>query len=219
MSRRTMDLRPESVRRRVDERRERGLLARCSIVGGLVLIAAWTSGAWRLEVAKAHRDDAEAHAASVLSVERELAEVEGSIASLGRDLSAWRTVTIPFGPTAVVDGILAGLPESATVERLAFDANSLVTSSGRALTARTDMEPSPRRLQGEIEGFAATDEHVVEIVTSLRSVPFFMEVKVERTWHREIKGDPARAFRLRFEVDLETASPALEPSITTEDPS
>ena len=214
-----MDLRPESVRRRVDERRERGLLARCSIVGGLVLIAAWTSGAWRLEVAKAHRDDAEAHAASVLSVERELAEVEGSIASLGRDLSAWRTVTIPFGPTTVLDGILAGLPESATVERLAFDANSLVTSSGRALTARTDMEPSPRRLQGEIEGFAATDEHVVEIVTSLRSVPFFMEVKVERTWHREIKGDPARAFRLRFEVDLETASPALEPSVTTEDPS
>lgn len=209
MSRRTMDLRPEGVRRRVEEHRDRGLLVRCSIVGGLVLVAAWTTGAWRLETAKAHQRDAEEHATTVLAVERELAEVERSVEALGAELTAWRSVAVPFGPTAVVDGILAGIPESVTLDRLEFDANSLVTPSGRALSARSTDEAPARRITGELEGFAATDEDVVAFVTSLRAVPFFMQVTVERTWHLDLEGDSARAFRLGFEVDLESASPAL----------
>lgn len=208
MSRRTMDLRPESIRRRVDERRERGLLVRCSIIGGVVLIAAWGSGAWRLSAAKAHQRVAESHAATVLGVERELQDVEAAVDRLGDELSAWRSVTIPFGPTAVVHGILDGLPASATVERLEFYAGSLITPSGRTVSSRTETERPARRLQGELEGFAASDEDVVSLVESLRAVPFFLEVKVERTWHRDLQGDPARAFRLGFEVDLEAASPA-----------
>lgn len=219
MSRRTMDLRPETVRRRVDEHRERGLLVRCSIVGGLVLVAAWTSGAWRLETAKAHQRDAESHAATVLSVERELAEVERSVTRLGSELTAWRSVTVPFGPTSIVDGILAGLPGSVTLDRLSFDADSLVTPSGRSLTARSDRAAVARRVKGELEGFAATDEDVVSLVTSLRSVPFFMQVTVERTWHLDLDGDSARAFRLGFEVDLEAASPTPKTPERAEDPS
>ena len=157
MSRRTMDLRPEGVRRRVEEHRDRGLLVRCSIVGTLVLVAAWTTGAWRLETAKTHQRDAEKHATTVLAVERELAEVERSVEAIGVELAAWRSVTIPFGPTAVIDGILAGLPESVTLDRLEFDADSLVTTSGRALSSRSTDDAPARRITGELEGFAVTE--------------------------------------------------------------
>ena len=73
--------------------------------------------AGRLSAAKAHQRVAESHAATVLGVERELQDVEAAVDRLGDELSAWRSVTIPFGPTAVVHGILDGLPASATVER------------------------------------------------------------------------------------------------------
>ena len=152
-------------------------------------------------------------------LQRELAEVERSVTRLGSELTAWRSVSVPFGPTSIVDGILAGLPGSVTLDRLSFDADSLVTPSGRSLTARSDRAAVARRVKGELEGFAATDEDVVSLVTSLRSVPFFMQVTVERTWHLDLDGDSARAFRLGFEVDLEAASPTPKTPERAEDPS
>ena len=48
-------------------------------------------------------------------------------------------------------------------------------------------------------------------VEALRRRPLLKEVRVETTRHRTIGEETARAFRIAFEIDLETASPVLEP--------
>jgi hypothetical protein len=53
MSGRSMDLRPDSVRRRVESAREKSHLRNMSVVAGLLLTVAWSTGAWRLSDARA----------------------------------------------------------------------------------------------------------------------------------------------------------------------
>ena len=60
-------------------------------------------------------------------------------------------------------------------------------------------------MEGDIEGFAASDEAVAVFVDALRRRPFMSSVRVVTTRHRELPGDGevARAFRLAFTLDLE----------------
>jgi hypothetical protein len=99
------------------------------------------------------------------------------------------------------------LPESATIESFELDATSLIAVSARSDSNATD---PPRRVSGEIDGFAASDEDVARFVDALRARPFFRGVRVVTTRHRELGGadEVAREFRIAFEVDLDAASPA-----------
>ena len=56
----------------------------------------------------------------------------------------------------------------------------------------------------------ATDEAVAAFVDALRTRPFFDDVRVESTRHRDVGGDAARSFRLAFLIDLDAASPIPE---------
>lgn len=205
MSTRRMDLRPGGVRDRVRESTERSFVSRAAVVAGCLLVAAWTVGAVRLGTARRTHAEVVDRAEATMAIERDLAVTMGDLERLGDDLAAWRRVTIPFSTGPLVAAIVADLPESATLERLELDASSLVAAPLR--TGRRASEAS-RRIDGELEGFAATDEAVAEFVDALRARPFFREVRVESTRHRDLEGDAARSFRIGFGIDLEAASPA-----------
>ena len=208
MSARFMDLRPIDVRRRVQDACERARVSRLALVAGAVLSVAWAGGAWRLSSARAEHRDATRVAENVVQLEAELAAMRSDLERTGRELGAWRRVTLPFDTGALIDAIVSDLPSSATLERLDLDAGSIVASGG-AGPRRVD-EASRREVEGEIEGFAASDEAVAIFVDALRTRPFMSSVRVVTTRHRELSGDGevARAFRLAFTLDLDAASPA-----------
>ena len=205
MSTRRMDLRPFGVRDRVRESTERSFVSRAAVVSGCLLVAAWTVGAIRLGTARSTHAEVVVRAEETMAIEHDLATTMSDLGRLGEDLAAWRRVTIPFETGPLVAAIVADLPESATLERLELDATSLVAAPLR--TGRRDSDSS-RRIDGELEGFAATDDAVAEFVEALGSRPFFRRVRVESTRHLDLDGDPARAFRIAFSIDLEAASPA-----------
>lgn len=205
MSTRRMDLRPPAVRARVREAGERSFVSRTAAIAGCLLVVAWSVGALRLGAARRTHADVVTRAEQTMAVETDLAATSAELERLGENLAAWRRVTIPFETGPLVAAVVADLPESATLERLKFDATSLVAAPLRASRTATS---STRRIEGEIEGFAASDEAVAAFVDALRERPFFRDVRVESTRHRDVAGDPARAFRIAFAIDLEAASPA-----------
>jgi len=214
MSMRRMDLRPTSIRSRVRESRERRLVARCAGVAGCLLVVAWSVGAVRLGAARRVHADVVARAESTMAVESELADTIDDMDRLGSDLAAWRRVNIPFATGHLIAAVVEDLPVSASLERLELDADSLVATPLRSPRRDADREIA-RRIDGEIEGFAASDEAVAAFVDALRRRPFFRDVRVESTRHRDVAGTPARAFRVAFELDLESASPAPMPEDAT----
>ena len=207
MTGRFMDLRPLDVRHRVRDATERSRIARLAVVAGGLLSIAWVSGAWRLSVARADHQHATSRAENVVGMEAELAEIRGDLKRSGRELAAWRTVTMPFGTGELIDAIVIDLPDSATLERLVLDAGSLIAIPAGGVRRG---ESTSRRVEGEIEGFAASDEAVAALVDALRSRPFMDGVRVVTTRHRELagEGEVAREFRVAFAIDLESASPA-----------
>lgn len=208
MSGRFMDLRPAEVRRRVQEASERVRVGRLALVAGAMLSVAWAGGAWRLSSARAEHREATRIAENVVRLEAELSAMRSNLQRTGRELGAWRRVTLPFETGDLVDAIVSDLPPSATLERLDLDAGSLVAAGG---TGFRRAEEAPRReVEGDIEGFAASDEAVAVFVDALRRRPFMSSVRVVTTRHRELPGDGevARAFRLAFTLDLAAASPA-----------
>ncbi len=207
MSVRRMDLRPATVRSRVQESRERWLVSRTAGVAGCLLVVAWSVGAMRLGAARRVHADVVERAEATMAIESELATTGSELERLGADLAAWRRVSIPFATGDLIAAVVEDLPESASLERLELDADSLVATPLRS-PRRDDQRNPSRRIEGEIEGFAASDEAVAAFVDALRRRPFFEDVRVESTRHRDLAGIPARAFRIAFDVDLESASPA-----------
>ena len=209
MTGRTMDLRPEVVCRRVRDARERMRVTRFAVVAGALICIAWFNASWRLSAARADLDSATERAENVVRVEAELQKARDSLERNGRELAAWRRVTIPIATGDLIDMIVDMLPESATIERLELDATSLIAvPAGFARTSTGDQTP-PRRIEGDIEGFAATDDDVARFVDALRNRPFFRGVRVVTTRHRELGSgtEVAREFQIAFEVDLDSASP------------
>jgi hypothetical protein len=209
MSMRRMDLRPAGVRNRVRESSERSFVSRCAGVAGCLLVVAWSVGAIRLGTARRVHADVVSRAEATMAIESELARTTEELERLGDDLAVWRSVTIPFAASDLLAAIIADLPESASLERLELDAGSLVATPLRT-PRREERRDSTRRIEGEIEGFAATDEAVAAFVDALRTRPFFDDVRVESTRHRDVGGDAARSFRLAFLIDLDAASPIPE---------
>lgn len=207
---RIMDLRPEDVRRRVRDANERLRVARFAVVAGGLLCVAWVGASWRLSAARAELTVATERAEDVVQVEAELRDARAAMDRDGRELAAWRRVTVPVGTAQLVDRIVEVLPESATIESLELDATSLIAIPAGFTRSGSDASEPPRRVAGEIDGFAASDEDVARFVDALRTRAFFGGVRVVTTRHRELGGadEVAREFRIAFEVDLDAASPA-----------
>jgi hypothetical protein len=215
MSGRSMDLRPESVRRRVESAREKTHLRNMSVVAAVMLTVAWSTGVWRLSDARAEHTLATAQAEETIRVEQELARITLQFDEAGRALSAWRRCSIPFGASSIVASIVNDLPESGTIERIELDAGSLVSTPVRGARSRSE-KPNSRRITAEIEGFTASDDDVALFVEALRRRPMLRDVRVETTRHRTVGEETARAFRIAFDIDLEIASPVLESTETEE---
>ena len=183
MNGRTMDLRPTTTRDRVRVSRERDWITRMTVVASVLVSIAWLGGSWRLSAARADLAVATERAENVVQIERRLAEERAEVERTGRDLAAWRRTTIPFSTGGVVDSIVGVLPASATVERLELDAGSLIAVSAGIGRNSTDQ---PRRVKGEVEGFAGSDDDVAAN-TMQRSVRRFLNLIKRRKDQAEQK--------------------------------
>ena len=74
-------------------------------------------------------------------------------------------------------------------------------------------------MRGELEGVAANDIDVANLVESLRSRNPIGGVEVETSRHVEIEGQPARAFQIGFVINLEDINPNTTIAIAVEAPS
>lgn len=207
MKGRTMDLLPPATREQVEkaEAIQRNVVV--GLIAAILLVAAWLHGGIRLGEAESNRADARKRAEEVLFAEQESVQLKSKLAEISQEISAYRSVQLPFKISTLLATIANELPESVMCNRIELDSSSIVGAPVRA-DAGSELVAPPGRLSGEIEGIAANDIDVATLVDSLRSRQPIGEVEVETSRHIQLGERSARAFKIRFTIDLDSLNPS-----------
>ena len=171
MNGRNMDLRPDSVRRRVESAREKTHLRNMSVVAAVLLTVAWSTGAWRLSDARA---------------EHALATPQGGgdhprRARAGSNSTpVRRSRSSTLGMAAMFDPVRCVLDRGFDRQRPSGIGNDRANRSRCRCPVIGDRfeahdpgrsKPAARRITAEIEGFTASDDDVALFVEALRRRP------------------------------------------------
>jgi hypothetical protein len=195
MTTRDIDLMPVEVRART----EAGQRLRRTIGLCIVIVAvAGSAATWaRVRVDRAGDDlvRLEAMASQSLELESQAIACGDAANAIEAGMSDYHSVAMPMPITSLVAGIIGSLPSGGTLESL-----SLEYDNGRRLGIDGS---SPRRLLGEIDGFASADEDVAILARRLSGQTPFEDVRLEASRSRTVRGRPARGFSILFVVDLD----------------
>lgn len=214
MRTRTMNLMPPETLERVEQAEATSRIVVVGAVSLSLLAAAWLHGGLRLSDAEARRALAERRAQEVLVTEQESARLTAELDGLAAEITAWRSVQLPFRVSSLLATISNELPTSVTCDVIEFDASSLVGAAVRSGDGKTLVAP-PSRLRGEMAGIALSDLDVAMLVDALRARKPISSVGVETTRHQRIDNRSVRAFRISFEIDLDHLQPTTPMAVAT----
>jgi hypothetical protein len=209
-----MNLMPPETLERVEQAEATSRIVVVGAVSLSLLAAAWLHGGLRLSDAEARRALAERRAQEVLVTEQESARLTAELDGLAAEISAWRSVQLPFLVSSLLATISNELPTSVTCDVIEFDASSLVGAAVRSGDGKTLVAP-PARLRGEMAGIALSDLDVAMLVDALRAREPISSVGVETTRHQRIDNRSVRAFRISFEIDLDHLQPTMPMAVAT----
>jgi Tfp pilus assembly protein PilN len=146
--------------------------------------------------------DQEQRANIVLELEDRAARMTQHLDKASEMIELHEQLSFPFDLSRLLSTIVNQLPESATIERL-----NLETQPQRAMRSasqRTGDERAPRRHSiGELSGFAASDDHIAELVARMESSRIFQSVTWDFSRSRVVRERPAREFRVSFQINLD----------------
>ena len=213
---RTMNLMPQAIRQRVEGVETRRRIVAVGMTSMMLLAAAWVHGGLRLSSAEVKRTLAEKRAQEVLMTEQESAVLSAELDAIAQEITAWRSVQLPFNVSALLATIANELPSSISCDEIEFDASSLVGASVRSENGSSLVAP-PARLRGEMAGIAETDVDVALLVEALRGRNPIGNVEVETTRHQQIGNRAVRAFRISFEINMDGLQPSLPYIVVTGD--
>lgn len=213
---RTMNLIPQAIKDRVERTETRRRIVVVGAVSMALLGGAWLHGGLRLSDAESKRSIAEKRAEEVIAAEQEAAILTAKLDAFASEINAWRSVQLPFDVSALLATIANELPRSITCDNIEFDASSLIGAAVRSADGSSLVAP-PSRMRGELGGIADSDVDVALLVEALRNRSPIDHVEVETTRHQQIKNRAVRAFRIRFEIELDLLRNALEYVAVAED--
>ncbi len=218
MSGRTMNLLPASIRQDVQRAEDSQRIIVVGLISASLLVGAWIHGGIRASDAENRRTLAREKAEEVLEAERKTILLDAQLTMISDEIHAYRAIQIPFNISSLLATVVDEMPESVTLSRIDLDASSLIGSPVRSGKGN-ELTAPPARLRGELEGVAANDIDVANLVESLRSRNPIGGVEVETSRHVEIEGQPARAFQIGFVINLEDINPNTTIAIAVEAPS
>lgn len=206
MSQHIVNLLPQPIVERSLAGLRTGRLILVTVMSLLVLMAAITTT--RLELRRGRHELAatKTRADHVLEIERKAELLRTRRAALHRALSEYHQVSFPVNMSEVLGTVINALPPSATLDRIDMHAGARrVTMSprSRGRDDAADRGVAPRQLMCEISGFAASDEHIAELVDRLAGRAPFQSVGLDFSRTRTVRNRPAREFRISFRIDLD----------------
>ncbi len=204
MSQRPIDLLPDSVR----ARSQAGVVTSRYVVSFLcaigVLVITGTHSRLLLDNAHQRVRVAQEQAHLALTAEAKAREIRVELAEADDFIYRYELVSMPLELSRIIATITNDLPPSATLERLDLTvAAPRPHRSVRSRAAKDEEGPRPRVLRGELNGFAATDRDVAEIVTRLEALNLAERVSLDFSRTRAVRTHGAREFRISFRIDLE----------------
>lgn len=209
MSGTMLDLMPEGIRRRT----RAGQRLRRFMAIGIIVIGAIVSFATHSQIRRDHLEESlvvtRARAAQALKLEREAADMGVLREEIESYMEAYEQVALPMRMDALMERIVAALPESATVDHLLLEYEDSRTNN-RGRTSNTE---ASRRIVGGVTGFAISDDDVAGLVQRMEKDVSFEDIRLDYTRSREVRGIPAREFQLTFTVNLEGTWEIHGPSV------
>jgi|TARA_B100000959_G_scaffold262505_1_gene301007 hypothetical protein len=131
----------------------------------------------------------QSRANSALELEVDATSLELKKARLESFIDRYNNEKITFAMGDIVSTITNMLPESMTLEDISLDI--VQTEDGRGIS-------------GRLAGFAATDEMIASLVSTLQTQTPFGAVSMDYSKSRTVRGMRAREFRVSFLIDLES---------------
>ena len=212
MKQHPLDLLPESIYQRSQAGLRTGRML--CILGIVVAAAVITATHSRLAVRSEHDRlaKASAQANEAFVIDARANELRQELAQIQQFTDLYEKISFPLNISAIVATVINQLPSSVTLDQIDLSAGvrqgrSTVRSKGTEAAGGkggvADDASAPRTLTGELSGFAASGEHIAELVRSLESMPLFGDVSLDYSRTRVVRGVSAREFRLSFRVDLD----------------
>lgn len=203
MRQHAIDLMPAAIRAQSQAGMRRGRF----IVGAMVTFAALAVAATHSRLTLSIEDSALAlaktQAEEVYSVESQIAQLRDSLGHTQAFIELYQSVAYPMDVSSVIATVVNTLPESITLDQLDVDAGAkAAVRSPRSKGLDAKEETPARVLTCEVSGFAASDEHIAELVGRLEAMPPFHTVSLDFSRTKKVNDRDAREFRLSFKIDL-----------------
>ncbi len=198
-----IDLLPDSIR----IRNQAGVITGRYVVATIFAVIVVVLGSVHFHVRADHAGErleiAEEQANLVLQAEAEAQQLRLRLQALDAFVDRYREVAPPLELSRVLATIVNQLPPGTTLDQMSMYGRS--TSKARSSRSRgmPQETESPPRLNGEISGFAVSDNDVAEIVTLLDGMSLFEHVSLDFIRTRPVRGYGAREFRISFRIGLE----------------
>lgn len=197
-----IDLLPESLRARSQAGALAGRYAAALIAAVILVIVLITHARVRVDRVRERLKEAETRADLVLANETKAAVLRSRLDELNGHIEQYQRVALPLDLSRVIATLINELPPSVTLDRLDMRTDiKRTTPRGAGVIAG---ERPPRRLEGQVSGFALTDEDVTNFVRRLSLMAPFQAVRLDATRSRDVFGQSAREFSVSFRIDLDT---------------
>ncbi len=212
----SIDLLPDSVRARSQAGVRLGQFIAVAIVSMTLTIAAATHSRLSLATAQERLFSTAARAEQVFATEARAAQLRHELGDLRAFTRQYERLALPLDVGDVLATLVNILPDSVCLDQLDLDAGTRVINlgprsrgagggggGGGGAGPNADGSAPPRVLTAEISGFAASDQHIAELVSKLESITPFENVSLDFSRSRKVNDKDAREFRVSFRIDLD----------------
>ena len=204
MKQRPIDLLPEGIRARGQAGVVAGRYVAALLIGVVLVGLMGTHSHLVRDLARQRLRAAQKEADIALSAEARAEQLRLNLEDTRQFIDRYDVIALPLDLSRVVATLVNILPQSATLERITLDGGvSRGNVSARARAAGESEGPRPRVLNGELTGFALSDQDVAQIVTELERLGLFEHVSLDYSRTRAVRGRNAREFRISFRADLD----------------
>jgi len=208
MKQHALDLLPAAIRARGQAGLRRGRIIVAGVISVLGLVITTSHSRYMLNAARVALYETQMHANQVVETERTADELRRVLDESNAYIRQYERTAYPLDVGAVIATVVQYLPPSVTLDRIDVDAGQRQMSSGpRAKPREREKDSKPdapaRVLVCELAGFAASDREIAEFVSRLGSTPPFRNASLDFSRTRDVRGLPAREFRISFNIDLD----------------
>lgn len=201
MTQHPIDLLPEFVRIKCQAGVRAGRYVTAVIAAVVIVVIATTHMRFELDRSRERLARAEDQANIVIELEQRADKLTGSLDEAADSIELHEALHFPFEVSRLVSTMINQLPGSVTVEHLEIDANP--RRLGRAQSQAGEGDTAVRVSVGEVSGFAASDDHIAELVARMESSQVYRSVTWDFTRSRLVREQPAREFRVSFQINLD----------------